>query len=98
MPAGLLEVLARVRSNISAAVNRRPLVHGRVRKAGMLDPRAWLANHTDERLDSFTSWRVNRTRLGGNSSSPAGADAYTCAGADHPPLPFPGCHVFVNHQ
>jgi hypothetical protein len=83
-----------------SALTWRPKVHGRVRKAGMTDPQAWLSNFTDARLDSFLSWRLNRTRADGATpaAAGAGADAATCAAADHPPLPFPGCHVFVNHQ
>lgn len=78
------------------ALSRHPAVHGHVEKAGMADPRSWLNNHTDERLDSFLSWRLGRVRAGG--AGPANETSYTCPAADHPPLPFPGCHVFVNHQ
>lgn len=78
------------------ALSSRPTVHGHVHKAGMADPVCWLKDHTDERLDSFMGWRLNRTRAGAHS--PASQAAYTCAAADHPPLPFPGCHVFVNHK
>jgi hypothetical protein len=78
------------------AMSRRPAVHGRVQKAGMTDPVAWVSNHTDTRLDSFLSWRLGRTREGG--AGPANESSYTCPAADHPPLPFPGCHVFVNHE
>jgi hypothetical protein len=78
------------------AMGRRPAVHGRVQKAGMADPVAWVNNHTDTRLDSFLSWRMSRARAGG--AGPANETSYTCQAADHPPLPFPGCHVFVNHE
>jgi hypothetical protein len=78
------------------AMGRHPAVHGHVFKAGMADPMAWLNNHTDDRLDSFLSWRLDRTRAGG--LGPANEGSYTCAAADHPPLPYPGCHVFVNHE
>eukprot|EP00775_Hariotina_reticulata_P010221 gene10221-10381_t len=67
-----------------------------MQKAGVLDPTAWSANYSDARLDSFLSWRLNRTKAGG--AGLASADSYSCAAADHPPHPFPGCHVFVNHQ
>lgn len=78
------------------AMARRPAVHGRVQKAGMTDPVAWANNHTDARRNSFLSWRLARSREGG--PGPADESSYTCPAADHPPLPFPGCHVFVNHQ
>lgn len=78
------------------ALSRQPAVHGRVQKAGMADPVSWLNNHTDERLDSFLAWRLSRANAGG--VAPANATSYTCPAADHPPLPFPGCHVFVNHE
>jgi hypothetical protein len=78
------------------ALLRRPSVHGHVAKAGVTDLRAWQSEHSDARLDSFLGWRLNRTRAGGPGA--ASADSYTCAAADHPPLPFPGCHVFINHK
>lgn len=78
------------------AMQRRPHVHGYVSKAGMTDITAWMGNNSDARLDSFISWRINRTKRGG--AGPATADSYTCAAADHPKVPFPGCHVFVNHK
>ncbi|KAF8062111.1 hypothetical protein HT031_004371 [Scenedesmus sp. PABB004] len=93
--ARFVDVSADVRSSADA-LPRRPAVHGRVAKAGVTDPRAWLGAHSDARLDAFISWRVNRTAAGG--PGPATADSYTCAAPDHPPLPFPGCHVFVNHK
>lgn len=80
------------------ALQREPLVHGHVQKAGTTDPRSWLDTFSDDRLDSFMSWRLNRTRAGGPVAPAAGASQLTCPAADHPPLPFPGCHVFVNHQ
>lgn len=88
-----------VSSNVKStqdALLMRPAAYGHMQKAGVLDPTAWSANYSDARLDSFLSWRLNRTKAGG--AGPASADSYSCAAADHPPHPFPGCHVFVNHQ
>jgi hypothetical protein len=92
---GFFDTSSNVKSTRDALL-MRPAVHGHIRKAGVLDAAAWSASSSDARLDSFMSWRLNRTKAGG--AGPASADSYTCAAADHPPLPFPGCHVFVNHR
>lgn len=78
------------------AMAKRPDMHGHVMKMGTTDLTYWMSNRSDTRLDSFISWRLNRTRRGG--AGPATADSYTCSAADHPPMPFPACHVFVNHK
>jgi hypothetical protein len=79
------------------AMQRRPFVHGHVTKAGVTDLKSWFGNYSDTRLDSFISWRVQRAKAGG--AGPAtGPDSYMCPAADHPRMPFPGCHVFVNHK
>ena len=66
-------------------------------KRGVLAWNHWW-NHKkgEERFDSFLSYRLNRSAAGG--PGPATAESFTCANADHPRLPFPGCHVFVNHK
>jgi hypothetical protein len=79
------------------AMQRRPAVHGHVTKAGVTDLKCWFGNYSDTRLDSFISWRVNRAKAGGVGPA-TGPDGYTCPAADHPRMPFPGCHVFVNHK
>jgi hypothetical protein len=79
------------------AMQRRPSIHGHVTKAGVTDLKSWFGNYSDTRLDSFISWRVQRAKAGG--AGPAtGPDSYMCPAADHPRMPFPGCHVFVNHK
>lgn len=78
------------------AISKGPEMHGHMVKTGPTDLKYWMKNYSDTRLDSFMSWRLNRTKSGG--AGPATADSYTCAAADHPPMPFPGCHVFVNHK
>jgi hypothetical protein len=79
------------------AMQRRPSVHGHVTKAGVTDLKSWFGNYSDTRLDSFISWRVQRAKAGGAGPG-TGPDSYMCPAADHPRMPFPGCHVFVNHK
>lgn len=78
------------------AVSRHPAVHGWVQKAGMADLASWHGNYTRARVESFTAWRADRKQAGG--PGPAGKASYMCKGSDHPRLPFPGCHVFINHK
>jgi hypothetical protein len=92
----LFDVSADVQNSYDA-MQRRPAVHGHVTKAGVTDLKSWFGNYSDTRLDSFISWRVQRAKAGG--AGPAtGPDSYMCPAADHPRMPFPGCHVFVNHK
>lgn len=83
-------------NSTGSAMAKRPDMHGHMVKTGPTDLKYWMSNNSDTRLDSFISWRLNRTRRGG--AGPATADSYTCSTADHPPMPFPGCHLFVNHK
>ncbi|KAI8473635.1 MAG: hypothetical protein J3K34DRAFT_518755 [Monoraphidium minutum] len=71
----------------------QPSIHGAVEKKGNLAWSHWWNRNGEDRVDSFLSYRINRTVYG---PGPAAADSYTCAKADHPKLPFPGCHVFLN--
>eukprot|EP00878_Enallax_costatus_P016190 GHUV01016980.1.p1 GENE.GHUV01016980.1~~GHUV01016980.1.p1 ORF type:complete len:360 (+),score=69.06 GHUV01016980.1:529-1608(+) len=70
-------------------------VHGRMEKKGHLQWEHWSTRKAEARFDSFLSWRINRTVNGPPAHT---AESYTCAAADHPKLPFPGCHVFINHN
>lgn len=89
-----LEANSDIKSTGEAMV-RKPLIHGHMEKNAPTDMKHWMHNYTDTRLDTFLSWRINRTRRGVGAAT---ADRYTCPAADHPPIPFPGCHVFVNHK
>lgn len=70
-------------------------VYGHMEKKGHLRWDHWSTRSSEARFDSFLSWRINRTAIGPPIHT---AESYTCAGADHPKLPFPGCHVFINHK
>lgn len=70
-------------------------VHGRMEKKGHLHWEHWSTRKAEARFDNFLSWRINRTLNGPPTHT---AESYTCAAADHPKLPFPGCHVFINHK
>ncbi|KAF8073165.1 hypothetical protein HT031_000826 [Scenedesmus sp. PABB004] len=73
----------------------QPTIWGPVAKKGHLAWEAWSTKQSEARFDSFLSWRLNRTLRGQGAAT---RESYTCAAADHPPLPFPGCHVFINHK
>lgn len=70
-------------------------VYGRMEKKGHLQWEHWSTRKAEARFDNFLSWRINRTLNGPPVHT---AESYTCAAADHPKLPFPGCHVFINHK
>eukprot|EP00775_Hariotina_reticulata_P011106 gene11106-11260_t len=66
-----------------------------ITKKGLLHWPHWSTRQTETRFEEFMSWRMNRNMYG---PGPASKDSYTCAKADHPPKPYPGCHVFINHK
>ncbi|WIA09571.1 hypothetical protein OEZ85_008963 [Tetradesmus obliquus] len=66
-----------------------------MQKQGHLAWEHWSTKRHEARFDHFLSWRMNRTLLGRPAAT---AESYTCKGADLPKLPFPGCHVFINHK
>jgi hypothetical protein len=72
-----------------------PSIHGHMQKQGHLAWEHWSTKRHEARFDHFLSWRINRTLFGRPEAT---KDSYTCKGADHPSLPFPGCHVFINHK
>jgi hypothetical protein len=72
-----------------------PTIHGHMKKQGHLAWEHWSTKRHEARFDHFLSWRMNRTLFG---RPVATKESYTCKGADHPSLPFPGCHVFINHK
>jgi hypothetical protein len=78
--------------NSTAVMTLQPSVRGWTTKQGPSHRPDWLKSQEDARLSSFLDWRVQR-------GTRASLDkAYTCDKADHPPLAYPGCHVFINHK
>lgn len=75
--------------------NFKPSISGHMQKKGHLAWEHWSTRKAEPRFDHFLSWRMNRTIQGRQALT---RDSYTCKGADHPQLPFPGCHVFINHK
>jgi hypothetical protein len=73
----------------------KPTIHGHRQKQGHLAWEHWSTKRHEARFDHFLSWRMNRTLFGRPEATKG---SYTCKGADHPALPFPGCHVFINHK
>jgi hypothetical protein len=73
----------------------QPTIHGHMKKQGHLAWEHWSTKRHEARFDHFLSWRMNRTLFGRPAAT---EESYTCKGADHPTLPFPGCHVFINHK
>lgn len=70
-------------------------VYGRMEKKGHLRWEHWSIHKAEARFDNYLTWRLARTV---NGIPVHTEDSYTCAAADHPKLPFPGCHVFINHK
>lgn len=83
------------------ALELSPSRHGWVNKTGVADLASWSLAQDEARLDAFFRWRTDKCGAardpGGDARAVASGDAFTCAQARHPPTPFPGCHVFVNH-
>jgi hypothetical protein len=73
----------------------KPTIHGHMQKQGHLAWEHWSTKRHEARFDHFLSWRINRTLYGRPEAT---QESYTCKGANHPSLPFPGCHVFINHK
>lgn len=83
------------------ALDLSPSRHGWSNKTGVADLAAWALREDGRRLDDFFGWRTDRCAAARDPAAEAEAvrsgSAFTCAEARHPPTPFPGCHVFVNH-
>jgi hypothetical protein len=83
------------------ALELSPSKHGWSNKTGVADLAAWALREDGRRLDDFFGWRTDRCAAARDPQAEAesvrSGSAFTCAAARHPPTPFPGCHVFVNH-
>jgi len=83
------------------ALGLAPAHHGWSNKTGVADLKSWALREDGARLDDFFAFRTDRCPAARDPAAEArgvaSGAAFTCAAARHPPTPFPGCHVFVNH-
>jgi len=79
----------------AAVQHLMPQVHGYVKKSGMADVLAWSqkSQYALARKAVFEQWRRDNDSVAVLQPGPV-----SCASARHPPVPFPHCQIFVNHN
>ena len=73
-------------------------VHGHLQKGGVLDDVAWSVHRSMDRVDDFVGWRIHRALSNQRNNSSSNSSSFSCAVADHPKSPYPGCQVLVNER